>query len=61
VRPRRICTECGHVGEAVQKEFENGLSGNVCSSCGSEDVFPYETEEEISEHDAICAERVERR
>jgi predicted nucleic acid-binding Zn-ribbon protein len=58
---KRICTECGHVGEAVRKDFGNGLSGNVCATCGSEDVFPYETEEEIAEHDAICAAREERR
>lgn len=49
----RICAACGHVGPPTED--------STCSKCGSEDVFPYGTDEEKAEHEAICEEDVERR
>lgn len=56
MKHKHICTGCGAVKVPVTKSFGNGLSGDVCPDCGSEDVFPYETKKEKAEHKAACAE-----
>jgi predicted nucleic acid-binding Zn-ribbon protein len=54
MKKKHICTACGHIATPVLQSFPNGLSGDVCAKCGSEDVFPYGTKKEIAEHKAAC-------
>jgi hypothetical protein len=54
-----VCSDCNHILIPIRYNFPNGLSGLICGRYWSEDIFPYETKRDKSEHEAILKYKLE--